>query len=476
MRRFRGVSIPILMLVACTSTPPSEPQTTVGTHFFAHAFPGATLGAKINAAINALPPTGGIVDATDFTGPQRIDQTVILGAGGGKAVELRLGGATISASVVPFQLGDGAKLLGNGSTIVTQDAGANLEWLITGTNIADCEIAGLTVDGNRQGNTGAGSGIGLHTAKRCWLHQLVVRNTVGRLHPGIAFFDDGNADNTVEHNLVQDIGTLADYADGIYVAGPGNKVLFNRIRNATDFGIVGESCVGCVIQGNDLVNVPAGISVGSGIASFNAAANIIDANVITGGSTTTWGAISIYRINGGPPVATLVRGNVIRDVDVGHGIFVNGAEQVTLADNVISNIGLTTPSYGILIINSKDVGVSGGSISRTGTFGLGIGASTNVSVNDVRITDAGRSGNDAAGVGLDALSTHSSAISLTQLHVFDTDTIAQLKKMAFCIDFGQGGTTSGVVIGGNLFDDGVNALGCRIGTVNFNNASRVTAY
>jgi hypothetical protein len=99
-----------------------------------------------------------------------------------------------------------------------------------------------------------------------------------------------------------------------------------------------------------------------------------------------------------------------------------------------------------------------------------------VSVNDVRITDAGRSGNDAAGVGLDALSTHSSAISLTQLHVFDTDTIAQLKKMAFCIDFGQGGTTSGVVIGGNLFDDGVNALGCRIGTVNFNNASRVTAY
>jgi len=95
---------------------------------------------------------------------------------------------------------------------------------------------------------------------------------------------------------------------------------------------------------------------------------------------------------------------------------------------------------------------------------------------DDHLPVAGRSGNDAAGVGLDALSTHSSAISLTQLHIFDTDTIAQLKKMAFCIDFGQGGTTSGVVLGGNLFDDGVNALGCRIGTVNLNNATRVTRY
>jgi hypothetical protein len=475
MRRTRTLALSLLFLGACSSSPPSEAETTVGTRLYAHAYPGETLGAKIAAAINALPPAGGIVDATDFTGPQRIEQTVSLG-GGGKSVELRLGSATLTGSVVLFMLGDGAKLLGNGRTVVTQDAGANLEWLIKGTNVSDCEIAGLTVDGNRQGNTGAGSAIALNSAKRCWLHQLVVRNTVGRLHPGIAFFDAGNEDNLVEHNLVQNIGTLVDYADGIYVAGPGNKVLYNRIRGATDFGIVAESCVGCLVQGNDLVGVPGGISVGSGVATFKAAANIIDANVITGGNTTTWGVISVYRINGAPPVATLVRGNIIRDVDMGHGIFVNGAEQVSLTDNLISNIGPNTFSYGILVQNSTDVGISGGSITRTGSFGIGIGASSNVSVNDVRITDAARSGNESAGIGLDVLAGNSSSISLTQLHIFDSDRNADLKKMPFCIDFGQGGTTSGVLMGGNLFDDGVNAQGCRVGTINIANATRVTTY
>ena len=429
------------------------------------------MGAKLAAAINALPASGGVVDATDLTGPQRIEQTVLLGSNG-KTVELRLGSVRLIASVVPFILGNGAKLLGNGQTIVTQDSGANLRWLITGTNVADCEIARLTVDGNRPANTGAGSGIAFSTAKRCWLHHLVVRNTVGRFHPGIAFFED----NTIEQNLVQNIGTLADYADGIYIDGPGNKVLFNRIRGATDFGIVAESCVGCLIQGNDLVGVPGGISVGSGVATLKAAANIIDANVITGGSTTTWGVISVYRINGAPPVATLVRGNIIRDVDIGHGIFVNGAEQVSLTDNLISNIGTTNSSYGILVQNSKDVGITGGSITRTGSFGIGIGGSTNVSVSNVRITDAARSQNESAGIGLDVLAGSSTSISLTQLHIFDTDTVPDLKKMTFCIDFAQGGSTTGVLMGGNLFDDGVNPQGCRAGTIRLGTATRVTTY
>jgi len=475
MRRFRDFALPLLVLGACKGSSPAEPQTTVGTYLYARSYPGATLGAKLTAAINALPPIGGVVDATDFTGPQRIEQTVVVG-GGGKAVELRLGSVTLTGRVAAFNLGSGAKLLGNGNTIVTQDSGANLPALITGANVADCEIAKLTVDGNRQGNTAAGSGIVLSTTKRCWLHHLVVRNTVGRFRPGIALTEDGNADNTIEQNLIQEIGTIADYADGIYVAGPGNKVLFNRIRRATDFGIVAESCVGCVIQGNDLEAVPGGISVGSGVANLKAAANIIDANVITGGATTTWGIISIYRINGGTPVATLVRGNIIRDVDIGHGIFVNGAEQVSLTDNLISNIGVGNSSYGILVQNSKDVGISGGSITRTGSFGIGIGASANVSVNDVRITDAARSGNESAGIGLDVLGANSTSISLTNLHVFDTDTVPNLKKMTFCIDFGQGGTTTGVLMGGNLFDDGVNPQGCRAATIRLGGATRVTTY
>ena len=471
-RRILGLALPFV-LAACSNTPPSQPDES--KVIYAHSFAGATMGEKLTAAINALPATGGIVDATDFTGAQRIDQTVLLGSSG-KSVELRLGSVTLSASVVPFTLGDRAKLLGNGRTIITQDNGANLEWLIRGVGIADCEVAGLTVDGNRQGNTTDGSGIALSTAKRCRLHHLVVQNTTGHFHPGIAFFDDGNADNTVEHNLVQDIGTLVNYADGIYVVGPGNKVLFNRIRAATDFGIVAESCVGCVIQGNDLVGVPAGIAVGSGVASLGAAGNVIESNVITGGSTTTWGVISIYRVNGSPPVSTIVRGNIVRDVGIGHAIWVNGAEQVSLVDNLISNIGTTNPSYGILIQNSKDVGITGGSITRTGSFGIGVGGSANVSIRDVRITDAARTGNESAGIGLDVLGKASTSISLTNLIIFDTDTVSAQKKMTYCIDFAQGGTITGVLMGGNLFDDGANAQGCRAGTIRMGNVTRVTTY
>jgi hypothetical protein len=463
------------MLGACWgSSSPSQPEQSQSL-VYAHSYPGATMGIKLAAAINALPPTGGVVDATDFTGDQRIDQTIVLGSSD-KPVELRLGSATLTATAVPFTIGDRAKLIGNGQTIITQAAGANLEWLIRGTNVADCEITGLTVDGNRSGNTGAGSGIAFSTAKRCRLHHLVVRNTVGRFHPGIAFFDDGNQDNTIEQNLVQSIGTSADYADGIYISGPGNKVLFNRIRLASDFGIVAESCSGCLIQGNDLVGVPGGISVGSGVATLQAAANIIDANIISGGSTTTWGVISIYRVSGSNPVATLVRGNIVRDVEIGHGIFVNGAEQVSLTDNLITNIGVTTTSFGILVQNSKDVGISGGSISKTGSFGIGIGGSANVSVRNVRITDAARSQNESAGIGLDVLAANSTSISLTELNIFDTETVPDLKKMTFCIDFAQGGTTTGVLMGANLFDDGVNAQGCRAGTIRLGNASRVTTY
>lgn len=460
---------------ATPSAPSGELQGSAPNYLYAHSYAGRTLGEKISAAITALPASGGIVDATDFVGEQRIDQTIQLGTAE-RPVELRLGTVRLSASVVPFELHPNAKLIGNDTTFITQDNGANLEWLITGTNVTDCEIAHLTVDGNRRGNTAAGSGIGMHTTKRCWLHHLSVQNTVGRFHPGIAFFDGPNGENTVEYNQVRNIGTLIDYADGIYVSGPGNKVLYNRITNATDFGVVGEACSDCLVHGNVILGVPAGIAVGSGIAGFSAANNVIDSNTVFGGNTTTLGVISVYKLNGTPPVSTLVRGNVIRDVVQGHGIFIKGAEGVIIEGNVLGNIAVTYPSYGILVQDSKDVTITGGSIDSTGSFGIGIGASSNVKVDSVLITDAARMGNDASGIGLDVTQTSSSSITLTRLHIFDSEATRLAKRMLYCIDFGQGGTTAGVVMGDNLFNDGVSAIGCRVDNVNTNNASQVTIY
>jgi hypothetical protein len=473
----------LFTLAACTEPAPSAPLIPevpgtelpgrVKNYLYASAFPGATLGERITAAMAALPPSGGVIDATGYVGQQRIDRTIELGSAT-QPVELRLGSDTLVASVVAFNLHNRAKLIGNDKTMLTQANGANLETLITGNGFSDCEIAHLTVDGNRPGNTAAADAIALHTAKRCWLHHLTVQNTVGRLHPGIAFMDEGNEDNTIEYNLVQNIGTLVDYADGIYVAGPGNKVMFNKIRGATDFGIVGEFCAGCVIYGNELIGVPGGIAIGSGIANHAAIANVIDANVITGGNTTTWGIITIYRTNGAPPASTVVKGNIIRDVEMGHGIFVNGAEQVSVDGNLLANIGPTHPSFGIYVQDSKDVSIKSGAIERTGSFGIGIGNSANVQIDGVLITDSGRSGNDASGIGIDVLGRNSTSISLTRLNIFDRDPVRANKKMPYCIDFGQGGSLAGVLLGANLFDDGVNAIGCRDGTIRLAGASRVT--
>jgi hypothetical protein len=474
-------SLPLVLFGALLSgssastTPTGPPAEPVSTWVYAHSFGGATLGERISAAIAALPETGGVVDATDFVGPQRIDQTIAVGSAT-KPVELRLGNVAISTSVIPFELHGSAKLIGNDLTLVTQDNGANVEWLITGTGLTNCEIAHLTIDGNRDANTQPGSGIGLHTAARCWVHNVLVRNTVGSLHPGIAFFDDGNSDNTIEHNQVENIGTLPNYADGIYVAGPGNKILFNRIRNATDFGIVGETCAGCIIEGNDISGTPAGIAIGSGIAPFTSVGNVVANNTITGGSTTTWGIISVYRTGGSSLVSTVVQGNVVRNVDNGHGIFISDADQVSVTGNVLTSIAPSTESYGIFVKDSRDVSIVGGTIDSTGGYGIGIARSSNVAVDGVVITDTGRSSYYWAGIALDALAGNSTSISFTNLHIFDRDQNIGTKRMSYCIDLAQGGTSSGIVVGGNLYDDGVNAVGCRNGNLHVGNALRVTTY
>jgi hypothetical protein len=440
----------------------------------ARAVAGQSVADRIVAAIAALPPSGGTVDATSFTGTERLTRTIAVGSRT-KRVVLRLGSITFVGLDTLFELFDGARLVGNGHTLLTQANGANLAALVVGTRIADCEIASLTIDGNRAGNTGPGSAIALHSVKRCSLHDLVVRNTVGNRHPGIAFHDDGNEDNTVAHNRVYDIGTTGS-GDGIYVSGDRNRVLFNDVRRTTDFGIVGEACSGCVISGNTVEDGLAGIAVGSGVANRRASGNVVEGNVITGGHSAAWGMISVYRIHGAPPVATVVRGNVVRDVAQGHGILVDGAEQVTLDGNLLAGIGVSGSSYGMLVRHSRNVTITGGSIERTGSFGIGIGGSANVSVANLLVVDAGRSSTIAAGIGLDVTATRSTSISLTGLHVFDSAPRPADKRMAYCIDFAQGGTTAGVLLAGNLFDDGVNATGCRSGTVRLGTATRVTTH
>ncbi|HTK50184.1 MAG TPA: NosD domain-containing protein [Gemmatimonadaceae bacterium] len=470
-RSSKPLALALALLVPLTARGRVADAGESGGYLRAEDFPGESVPDRIRAAIAALPAAGGIVDASAYTGTERVARTIALGSPT-KRVELRLGSITFVGSDTLFELFDGAKLVGNGHTTLIQADGANLAALVVGRRIADCEIANLTVDGNRAHNRGAGSAIALHSVKRCSLHGLVVRNTVGREHPGIAFHDDGNEDNTVEHTLVEDIGTTGS-GDGIYVSGPGNRVLFNDVRRTTDFGIVGESCAGCVIMGNHVTEAPAGIAVGSGVANRRAAANVVEGNVVVGGHSGAWGMISVYRIHGAAPVSTIVRGNVVREVREGHGILVSEAEQVSLEGNLLADIGVAGSSYGILVRNSRDVNIVGGSIDRTGSFGIGIGGSANVAVANVLITDASRSSTISAGVGLDVVRGRSTSISLRGLHVFDRDTVRAAKRMSYCIDFAQGGTAAGVLLDGNLFDDGVNAIGCRSGTVRIGSAVRV---
>lgn len=455
------------------SLPDDTTSLPTRTHLMVRSFPGATLEARLRAALGALPPAGGVVDASDIAGEHLVLRTIQVGSRT-MPVDLRLGSLTLRGKVPVFRLSGRVSVTGNDQTLITQDSAANLRAIIETDGVTGCELSGLTVDGNRSQNSAPGGAIAMRRAVGCHLHHLTVQNTVGHHHPAIAFYGDGHRDNTIEHNLIQNIGTRVEYADGIYVYGPGNKVLFNRIRRATDFAIVGELCSGCVVHGNDIEDSPAGIAVGSGIASGRADGNIVEGNTIRGGLTSHWGVITVYRTMGVSPVGTIVRGNVVRDVEEGAGIMVNGATQVSLDGNLLSNIAPDREGYGIHIKDSQDVSVRGGAIDNTGSFGVGIGNSANVRLDGLMVIDAARSGNGAPGIGFDVRGLKSTSISLTRLTIFDRATDRRAKRMPWCIDFGQGGSTEGVLIADVLFDDGVNATGCRDGAVNLTGASRVT--
>jgi hypothetical protein len=124
----------------------------------ARDLPGPSVADRIVAAISALPPSGGTVDATSFTGTERLTRTIAVGSRT-KRVVLRLGSITFVGTDTLFELFDGARLVGNGHTLLTQANGANLGALVVGRRIADCEIASLTIDGNRAGNSGPGRAI-----------------------------------------------------------------------------------------------------------------------------------------------------------------------------------------------------------------------------------------------------------------------------------------------------------------------------
>jgi len=88
--QFAGMALLATCLPICSETLPraSSPSkdSNGGPIAYASTFSGGDFGAKIMAAYNALPSSGGIIDATDFHGPQNWTTRITIS----KPVELKL--------------------------------------------------------------------------------------------------------------------------------------------------------------------------------------------------------------------------------------------------------------------------------------------------------------------------------------------------------------------------------------------------
>ena len=121
-------------------------------------FAGADMGAQISNAISAVPATGGILDASSFTGAQAISVTVALPT----LTTLWLGEVTITSAVTPaITYVDDCVLVGEGrniTIIIGAVAGPLLRSAITSTRHERIKILDLQIS-NTSRDTAGGIGI-----------------------------------------------------------------------------------------------------------------------------------------------------------------------------------------------------------------------------------------------------------------------------------------------------------------------------
>jgi hypothetical protein len=124
----------LLMIVFISALCDAQSSTFLSAHIMVHEQPGNDMGAKLNACIAALPPSGGICDASVLQGTQSAAGTITCNKIGAIVV---LGSVTLTLHGSP-----GIALLSSGCRI--QGAGPHNTLLLIDSETADAiEITGL---------------------------------------------------------------------------------------------------------------------------------------------------------------------------------------------------------------------------------------------------------------------------------------------------------------------------------------------
>ena len=243
---------------------------------YANRFSGADIGAKIMQCMAALPASGGICDARDFSGQQTAASGFTVGAPG-KPVELMLGSITLltaqtihlqgKSSIVgmPAAMGIGTD---QPPTMIKAADGTALNAVVQ----LDGPLAvlqDLTVDGNRKSAPGGGVGILVNKANRVEMFRVTAQNA-----PKFGIQINSSSQNESCCAKLSKIMTIANGAAGLHIASSADvMVSVSEFENNGTFGIELNNAPTTRIEHCDI-----GGNLGDGIRIYGSSSSSLQSN------------------------------------------------------------------------------------------------------------------------------------------------------------------------------------------------------
>lgn len=303
--------------------------------------------------------------------------------------------------------------VGIGLSVIKQADDANLSNIFTASSKEFIHLRDLTFDGNSAENTTKADGIvEFISCTDFTVKDCEIKNVIGDVSTGVALRLGTSANRfNLVNNYIHDCGIIGGVApcDGIYACGFNGNIQGNRLVNCADTGIVFEGTSldedaasdNSQIIGNSCIGCGSGIAVDAGILNTFTAGVSIVGNTIEGTLATNGGSIYVFT-NGqgtGKCRRVVISSNVIRNVEDGHGIFLNEVEDVTVIGNVLDSISPDEAKHGINVYLSNRVTVVGNLVREAGAYGIEVQGSSDVIVNSNSVFDSNQvGGGSSAGI------------------------------------------------------------------------------
>lgn len=356
--------------------------------------------------------------------------------------------------------------------------------VVTGSDLADFRLNGLTFDGSRSDSTATDqSMIRLTRATRAVVRGCTFQNTpstnaalelrgsIGSLvevntftlvgYGVIVALALGQTDpcygNVISGNYFQDIGLNAVFTTENVGSQSGSVVgrvkdtaiVGNTVVGWGDVAIeTGSGCVRTLVSGNVCDNNGKGVSVASGILIRDNAGTVVSDNVVFGlPKTGTQKCISCVGLNGSSTDLT-VTGNTV-DGSAANGLFINGCTGLEITGGLVSNAG----AEGILLDNVTQFAISGVRVVGSADHGISVGVYNTSAAKYGSITGCTIL-NNSAGSGLSnqrdgicVVGPNSTDLTITGNQV--TDTRSTGKKQRYGINIFTPTANRYVVTGNN---------------------------